>query len=139
MDFIFFSAFSHVRSPISVISYDIACQWSKNLWERVTGLPEDLWVDPARTRFRFAIPKFHYAAHGTGNEGGDAEHAPYSFNFMPGGGREEGEGIERCWSRTDGASGSTIEMNPGVRADALTGHFDYANWQKMITFGKTLR
>ena len=55
----------------------------------------------------FVIPKFHFAAHGTGDEAGDTEHAPYSFNYKPGVGREDGEGIERCWVDADGAARST--------------------------------
>ncbi|KAI0054994.1 hypothetical protein BV25DRAFT_1922198 [Artomyces pyxidatus] len=131
MDFIFFSAFSHSRNKSGVISYDIACQWSKNMWSRMDTLPEDLQV-PRDTSFTFAVPKFHLPAHGT------PCHGPYSFNFLTGVGRTDGEGVERNWANMNGAASSTKQMGPGARQDALDSHCGHANWRKTVGFGKAL-
>ncbi|KAI0054741.1 hypothetical protein BV25DRAFT_1785935, partial [Artomyces pyxidatus] len=131
MDFIFFSAFSHSRNKSGVVSYDIACQWSKNMWSRVEGLPADLQVSQD-TEFSFAVPKFHLPAHGT------PCHGPYSFNFLEGVGRTDGEGVERNWANMNGAASSTKQMGPGARQDALDSHCGHANWRKTVGFGKSL-
>ena len=136
MDFVFLSAFNHYRSRSAIISYDIACQWSKRFWQRMHKLPHQLQIDPVSTELNVLIPKFHFTAHRTGDEASDVNHAPYSFNWKPGVGREDGEGVERCWADADGAASSTKEMNPGARTDALTGHFDHSNWLKMVGFSK---
>ncbi|KAI0055071.1 hypothetical protein BV25DRAFT_1816158 [Artomyces pyxidatus] len=131
MDFIFFSAFSHSRNKSGVVSYDIACQWSKNLWKRVDELPTHLRI-PSSTDFTFAVPKFHLPAHGVPCQG------PYSFNFLNGVGRTDGEGVERNWANMNGAASSTKQMGPGARQDALDNHCGHANWRKTIGFGKSL-
>ncbi|KAI0060628.1 hypothetical protein BV25DRAFT_1806815 [Artomyces pyxidatus] len=131
MDYIFFSAFSHSRNKSGVVSYDIACQWSKNLWKRVDELPSHLQV-PSSTEFTFAVPKFHLPAHGTLCQG------PYSFNFLNGVGRTDGEGVERNWANMNGAASSTKQMGPGARQDAIDNHCGHANWRKTVGFGDSL-
>ena len=135
MDYIFWSVYSHNPNEYSIVSYDIACQWSKNLWTHTLELPERLRVPHTTVDFEFAIPKFHYAAHGDGGEEGDARHVPYSFNYIYGAGRREGEGPERLWSESNGAAPSTKEMGPGARQDSLTNHFDHTNWLRTTRFG----
>ena len=47
-----------------VISYDIACQWSRNFVSRCNNLPSHIRFDPTSTSVEYVIPKFHIAAHG---------------------------------------------------------------------------
>ena len=138
MDYILWSSYSHWRNRFGLISYDIACQWSVHVWDRLPDLPTRLQVNLSDVEFEFAIPKFHYAAHGDGGDEGDAKHAPFSFNNIPGAGREEGEEPERLWSSINGAAPSTKEMGPGARQDSLTNHFDHANWLKVTRIGTPL-
>ncbi|KAH8103711.1 hypothetical protein DFH11DRAFT_1768670 [Phellopilus nigrolimitatus] len=48
MDYIFFSAISGSDPKRLVISYDIACQWSRNILTRSTILPSDIQFDLER-------------------------------------------------------------------------------------------
>ena len=111
-------------------SYDIACQWIKNLWLRVPELPEHLRPNIAPLNFLVKIPKFHFDAHGKKN------HAQYPFAFTPGAGQTDGEGIERSWARMKGGTAQTTEMGPGARRDMLDDFCGFMNWRKVIGFRK---
>lgn len=113
-----------------VISYDIACQWSKRFVWRI-----DIYGDSLRPRqnMRYAlylVPKFHLPGHVP-----DCRYR-WSFNYTPFVGRTEGEAPERNWSRDDLAATSTKEMGPGSRLDTLDDHFGDANWQKVTSMGQ---
>ncbi|KAG2037090.1 hypothetical protein BDR03DRAFT_934153 [Suillus americanus] len=121
MDYIVFSALSRFSSIPSVnFSYDIACQWHKKLWHRVTQ------------QFRFFIPKFHLAAHVA------ACQMTFSFNWSPYVGRTDGEAPERGWADINCVAVSTKEMAPGTRRDVLDDHFGDWNWKKVTGLGRTL-
>jgi hypothetical protein len=118
----------HIRT---VLSYDIACQWSVNLSLQLTKLPEHVRFKlPTGNDLCYAIPKFHFRAHKHEN------HDQYSFNIMPGAGRVDGEEIEQHWSRHNMVAYSTREMGPRSRHDTLEDHFAYANWLKFVGIGK---
>ncbi|KAJ7774531.1 hypothetical protein DFH07DRAFT_865838 [Mycena maculata] len=59
MDYMFFTSIAGLDVMRFFVSYDIACQWHKNIWERMESYQdESLWVDG--TRFMtFLVPKFH--------------------------------------------------------------------------------
>ncbi|KAI0696131.1 hypothetical protein C8T65DRAFT_583713 [Cerioporus squamosus] len=128
MDYLFFSTLVGVVIIILLISYDIACQWNRNLLSRMANFPVDMWIDLSRTTLRFAIPKKHSRIHG-------ANHSRYSFNFLPFVGRTYGEGIESHWSHMNPIALSAREMSPGVRHEHLNDHWGAWNWQKIIRFG----
>ncbi|KAJ6574049.1 hypothetical protein B0H19DRAFT_1208169 [Mycena capillaripes] len=44
MDFIFFSAILNYIIFYLILSYDIACQYSKNFWTRMESLPVGMWL-----------------------------------------------------------------------------------------------
>ncbi|TDL18801.1 hypothetical protein BD410DRAFT_727959 [Rickenella mellea] len=133
IDYIFASAMRHYRAGPKVISYDIACQWSRNLAQRFRSLPDHLFFEVTIDGVRYAIPKFHILAHLLKCQ------LVFSLNLMRGVGRTDGENIERGWSKIEGAAGSTKEMGPGARHDALDSHWAFANFLTYISFGKTLR
>lgn len=113
-----------------VASYDIACQWIKNLWLRMEQLPEHLRLQIPPSNVIAKIPKFHFDSHGKKN------HAQYSFAYTRGVGRTDGEGIERQWSGLKGGAAQTIEMGPGARRDTLDDFCGFSNWRKTIGLGE---
>ncbi|KAG1844382.1 hypothetical protein F4604DRAFT_1596194 [Suillus subluteus] len=131
MDYIVFSALSTLSTaPIVNFSYDIACQWYKKLWQRVsTALPLQLQPNRTQTTFNFFVPKFHIAAHIP------ACQTNFSFNWTPGVGRTDGEVPERGWADINHIASSTKEMGPGSRRDILDDHFGDWNWKKVASLG----
>lgn len=113
-------------------SYDIACQWSKNLSKRMKSYPAHLQPDLANRMVRYKVPKFNLPAHG------DSCQTRYNFNFTRGAGRTCGEGIEQGWSASNAASMSTKEMSPGYRAEALDGFWNWWNFRKIVALGKPI-
>ncbi|KAF9555270.1 hypothetical protein CPC08DRAFT_766080 [Agrocybe pediades] len=129
MDYLFLSTMQHTDVERCTISYDIACQWSVNLWQRMAIYPEKLHVDQQNRAFRFMIPKFHLPAHIQPCQ------TRYSFNFNEDVGRTDGEGVERGWAHINGVAASTREMGPGSRRDTLDDHFGDWNWKKTVKMG----
>ena len=130
MDYLFFSSIRTSDLTEFVISYDIACQWSVNLWLRMRIYPEWMHVDHEETKkFRFMVPKFHLPAHV-----GKCQ-TLYSFNYNTNVGRTDGEGVERGWSNINPVATSTKEMGPGSRRDTLDDHFGDFNWKKTTKIG----
>ncbi|KAK6992523.1 CxC2 domain-containing protein [Favolaschia claudopus] len=116
-----------------VVSYDIVCQWFKNLRERLRELPPLVRLHVVLALYVFVIPKLHIHAHTL------ACQLIFSLNFVPGAGQTDGEGIERPWANLGGVASSTREMGPGSRADVLDDHFAFWNWSKLIHIGALLR
>lgn len=130
MDYMFFSSLRNNQHSEIVVSYDIACQWSVNLWERMAKYPTALHVDHDQKQFHFLIPKFHLPAHVSQCQ------IRYSFNFNPYVGRTDGEAPERGWSHINPVATSTREMGPGSRRNTLDDHFGDWNWKKTTLIGK---
>jgi hypothetical protein len=130
MDYLFFSGLQHSRPPSLVISYDIACQWHRNLWKRMDTYPYSLQLDPGEHKFTFVVPKFHLPAHV------EKCQTTFSLNLEVGMGRTDGEAPERGWANTNRISSSTKEMGPGTRRDMLDDHFGDWNWKKVYTMGE---
>lgn len=112
------------------ISYDIACQWSKNLRERIVKYPDRIHVDCANKFVTFLVPKFHLPAHIL------ACQITYSHNLLRGMGRTDGEAPERGWANINPIATSTREMGPGARRDTLDDHFGDFNWKKVTNLGE---
>ncbi|KAK6964695.1 CxC2 domain-containing protein [Favolaschia claudopus] len=124
--------FIHARLP-KVISYDIVCQWFKNLLERLKDLPPLVRLTLILHIVAFVIPKMHIHAHTLKCQ------LCFSLNYLAGAGQTDGEGIERPWANIGGVASSTREMGPGSRADVLDDHWAFWNWCKLITLGELLR
>ncbi|TFK67072.1 hypothetical protein BDN72DRAFT_879900 [Pluteus cervinus] len=133
MDFIFFSSLCLTTFGLLIVSYDIACQWFKNLWARMNKYPDVLWIsNDQQAATRFFVPKFHLPAHV-----GSCQTA-FSFNLNHSVGRTDGEAPERGWSHLNPLSTSTAEMGPGSRRDTLEDHFGDWNWRKTKSIGTSL-
>ncbi|KAF7971367.1 hypothetical protein HWV62_21322 [Athelia sp. TMB] len=115
-----------------VVSYDICCQWSINLWKRMLLFPPEYHLDHEKLDFTFVVPKFHLAAHVARCQ------TAYSLNFTPGVGRTDGEAPERGWADIGHVASSTKEMGPGSRRDTLDDHFADWNHKKIVSIGPTL-
>ncbi|KAF7799366.1 hypothetical protein EIP86_010598 [Pleurotus ostreatoroseus] len=134
MDYIVASTLSILKPEgPQVLSYDIACQWTKYLCERLQEFPEHLRINLPDGEVRYVIPKYHFRAHK------EAGHSQYSLNLVPGVGLSDGEEIERNWPRHDGTQASIREMGPGSRHDTLEDHFGWANWTRYVTLGSMYR
>lgn len=131
MDFLFFSVLHHRSLEVLNVSYDIACQWHKNLWARMATFPEDYQLDYAIKTVRFFVPKFHLPAHIAKCQ------TTFSFNWSRWVGRTDGEAPERGWSNINPVASSTKEMGPGCRRDTLDDHFGDWNWKKVVNLGKS--
>lgn len=133
MDYFFLETMKFGTPHRLVISYDIMCQWMKNLWHRCTNIysPDNVIAQNPGMKRICAIPKFHLPAHVT------ACQVRFSLNWLPRVGRTDGEGPERLWSLFNGLALSTREMGPGSRRDTLDDCFGDHNWAKITGFGKS--
>ncbi|KAG2126330.1 uncharacterized protein EDB93DRAFT_1243843 [Suillus bovinus] len=133
MDYMFFSSML-LASTLQVIniSYDIACQWSKKLWTRMSVFPQQYHLDHNSKTITFLVPKFHLPAYILSCQ------TTYLFNFIKGVGRTDSEAPERGWADINPVATSTRKMGPGSRCDTLDNHFNDWNWKKVCLMGKTL-
>jgi Kyakuja-Dileera-Zisupton transposase len=131
MDFIvFFSLISSILHYF-VFSYDIVCQWFRNLSKRHSQFPNNIRLSPQQlNKSVFVIPKFHIYAHRAKCQ------SVYSLNFLPFMGWTNGEDPERWWAHINPVSMSTKEMGPGGRSDTIDDHVCAWNWRKITGFGK---
>ncbi|KAF6743217.1 hypothetical protein DFP72DRAFT_1080520 [Ephemerocybe angulata] len=131
VDYVLFSGLRIVTAKDLVISYDIICQWCKNLMLRIPLLPSLIHPFPI-TSLTFLIPKFHLPAHV------EYCHRTFSYNLTKGVGRSDGEAPERGWARVNAVAKSTAEMGPGTRRDTLDDHFNDGNWKKTCNLARSL-
>jgi hypothetical protein len=119
------SALRNVRVPV-LHTYDINCQFSRNLWERFGELPQDLLdaLMVAREQWTHLIPKLHLMGHVR------KCHALFSLNYAIGTARTCGEAIERMWALINGIATSVREMGPGHRLDSIDSHMGHHNFRK---------
>ncbi|KAJ7016992.1 hypothetical protein C8F04DRAFT_1280235 [Mycena alexandri] len=128
MDFILFSALLNTILFYLILSYDIACQYGKNFWKRMTGLPAEFHINLSPDRVWFKVPNFHLPPHKR------PCHSPFSFHFMWGAGRTHGETVEQNWEFTNGAAASTKMMGLGSRASTLEDLFAFHNWRRLVAW-----
>ncbi|KAL4264055.1 CxC2-like cysteine cluster KDZ transposase-associated domain-containing protein [Pleurotus pulmonarius] len=133
MDYTFASLMRHHSHNLSVVvSYDIACQWSKSLLQCVKTLLPLVRLDLVSTMVRFAVLKLHIHSH--------TKHFQhnYSLNYLPGVGRTDGEGIERPWANIGAKATSIRVMGPGAHIETLNDHWGHWNWKKTVGLGSLL-
>lgn len=109
-DFVFLSSLCKQGLNLAFVSYNIVCQWQRNLMDRCTRFESPLRSHLSSLELVYAIPKFHLPAHGF------KCWSRFSLNFIPGSARVDGEAIERLWARTNPVATSTREMKASVRA-----------------------
>ncbi|KAH8111697.1 hypothetical protein DFH11DRAFT_1512691 [Phellopilus nigrolimitatus] len=132
MDYIFLSSIVGALVTLLLVTYDIACQWSKKLPARVREYPLHLQAAFFYMIVNVAVPKFHLKGHGQSCQ------SPYSLNLLRHSARTDGEGIERGWSHINPIAMATREMGPGFRHDTIDDHWSAWNWRKIIGLGHNL-
>lgn len=130
MDYAYASLLRHHDPALTkVTSYDIACQWYKNLVSRVKKLPSLVWRNLSLEDIRFVIPKLHIKGHQLFCQ------LLFSLNWLWGAGRTDGEGVERGWAHLGPIATSTRDMGPGSRHGTMNDHFGNWNWMKLTGLG----
>lgn len=133
MDFLVFFTLLGIVAARLVLSYDIVCQWSRNLMQRMNQLPAAMHLpERLRNSIQFVIPKFHIYGHGTRCQ------LRYSLNILRWSAQSNGEDPERWWAHLNPVSMSTRLMGPGARHDTLDDHAAAWNWRKITNFGTSL-
>ncbi|KAJ7787930.1 hypothetical protein B0H14DRAFT_3095293 [Mycena olivaceomarginata] len=90
MDYILGSLLRHHYAELlKFFSYDICCQWSKYLIERMKTMPPGIRLNLILSLLHFVIPKLHIYGHKLWCQ------LFFSLNYTPGAARTDGEGIEQ--------------------------------------------
>ncbi|KAG1766251.1 hypothetical protein EDD22DRAFT_978501 [Suillus occidentalis] len=63
MDYLFFSTLRRQCVDVLNVSYDIACQWHKNLWQHMLTMPAHLQLNHTSKLVCFFVLKFHLPTH----------------------------------------------------------------------------
>jgi hypothetical protein len=128
-DYVVVKSTSHNPDTKKVASYDIMCQWSKNLRNRLQDFPLENAERLDDQIIARVVPKFHLAAHK------ETCRVNFSLNYEPGVGRSDMEGPERTWFGLQGG-GSTKDQGPGYWSDAMDDKFGHWNWSKLVRLGE---
>ncbi|KAJ7646891.1 hypothetical protein FB45DRAFT_1019176 [Roridomyces roridus] len=129
MDYIFFMGLAGSEVAELYVSYDIACQWHKNIWERMKTFDQGVRFRNGQKYCVFLIPKFHLPAHI------EACNIMFSFHLTRFVGMTDGEAPERGWASLNPLATSTAEMGPGMRRDTINDAFNDMNHKKIIGLG----
>ena len=114
-----------------LVSYDIGCQWVKNLQSRISQYSVSSSLDLGSLHYwRVVVPKFHLSGHG------ESCQTAYNLNYMKGAGRMDGERIEGGWSQSGSMVVWTRENGPNARRAILDDHWGSLNWQKLLGLRK---
>ncbi|KAJ7107449.1 hypothetical protein C8R44DRAFT_885462 [Mycena epipterygia] len=111
MDYMFFKSLEDSDNQLFFVSYDIACQWHKNIWDRMQIYPRNVQLENDKRFFVFLVPKFHLPAHI------EACNIAFSFLLTPYVGQTDGEAPERGWANVNRMATSTREMGPQLRRE----------------------
>jgi hypothetical protein len=132
MDFVFASAITSNSALVRnhAVSYDIACQWTRNLLTRFPQLPEEIAGALLNKVMQYGVPKFHLPAHGS------KCWSRWSLNFRRWWGRTDGEAIERLWSILNSWATMSREMASAQRHDFLDSMIQAVNFQKIVGLGE---
>jgi len=124
MDYIILSLLIGVTLALIILTYDIACQWSKNFKRRMANFPEHMRLGND-VEFDVAIPR-HINGHG------QSCRQNFYLGYMTGAGRTCGEEVEVSWSNTNPLAPSVREMGPAARHDTLNDHWNGWNFTKVV-------
>ena len=129
VDYVFLSSLIGTTILYLLATYDIACQFFVNFWDRMNAMPPRLRLKIPRDNISTKVPKAHLEVHKT------SCHGLFSLNWLFGAGRTDGEGVERLWSWLNKAAPSVKEMGPWARKETIDDFCLFAGWQKTINLG----
>ncbi|KAF7352102.1 CxC2 domain-containing protein [Mycena venus] len=133
MDFLMFASLLGFMLTYLILSYDIACQFSKKIWSRMEKLPIKYHLNIVKDNVRWMVPNFHLPGHKKGC------HSPFSFHWLWGAGCTHGETVEQNWEFLNGIAASTKLMGLGARHAALEGLFGFHNWRRLVSHRRLLK
>ena len=113
-----------------VVTYDIGCQWAKNLQRRFSTYPSTKSLKMDSLSLRVAVPKFHIIGHGAPCQ------ANYNLAYMDGVGMTHGEGVETIWSHSTSLATWSRENGPTAHHLILDDHWMGWNWRKTVGLRK---
>ena len=114
----------------ALICYNVMCQWSIHIKDRVNG-SRHLRI-PDNLELRLGIGLFHIHGHQ------DTCLARYSPSFIEGGRQIDGETIETLWAPLNEISRSTRGMSTSHRREVIDDHMNDSNWKKLVGLGQFL-
>ena len=129
MDYLIFKALNFNMGGIeaALICYDVMCQWSVHMRDRVAG---SMHLNiPDGVELRLGISLFHIHGHQ------DTCLARYSPSFIEGGQQIDGETIETLWAPLNEISRSTRGMSTSHRREVIDDHMNDSNWKKLVDLG----
>ncbi|KAF7356782.1 hypothetical protein MVEN_01013500 [Mycena venus] len=132
MDFILLATLIGFPLLWLVISYDIACQYARHFYKRMSVMPQKMRLQLAESDIWWKVPNFHLPAHKP------KCHSAYSFHWTRGAGMMHGEGVEQNWSFSNGAAGPTRLMGPGSRQATLEDIFGFHNYDRLLAMHRVL-
>lgn len=110
-----------------LISYDIGCQFCKNLQFRLDSYAAFASIKLDDLDYcKIVVPKFHLEGHGT------ECHILFNPAYTKWAGRMDGERIEGSWAQTIGMATWTRESGPFARRNILDDHWNAFNWSKLL-------
>jgi len=127
IDFIVLAALVGVTLLRIVLTYDIACQWSKNFRKCMEEFPPEMRI-PEATKVDVAVPGWHINGHG------ESCRDNFNLSYMEGAARTVGEDIETIWAGTNPLAPSIREMGPAAWHDTLNDHWNRWNFRKVVRF-----
>ena len=130
MDFIVFSTLIATTIQMIVFSYDICCQWSRNLTSRMPQLPPYMQLPKKLVkRAKIVLPKMHIHNHAKKCQ------LNYNLNFLRWSAQSDCEDPEQWWAHLNPLSMSTREMGEGSRNCTVDDHARAWNFRKIMKFG----
>ena len=130
MDYLIFKALNFNMDGIeaALICYDVICQWSIHMKDRVAG-SKHLKI-PDGLELRLGIGLFHTHGHQ------DTCLARYSPSFIKGSRQIDGETIETLWAPLNEISRSTRGMSTSHHREVIDDHINDLNWKKLVDLGR---
>ena len=114
-----------------LLSYDIGCQWHKNVQARLDSYTAFSLIKVADFEYwKVLIPKFHLEGHGT------ECHVLFNPACTKWAGRMDGERIESGWAQSNSMATWTRESGPFARRNILDDHWNAFNWSKLLGLRK---
>jgi len=130
MDYLIFKALNFNMDGIeaALICYDVMCQWSVHMKDRVAG-SSHLKISSG-LELRLGIGLFHIHGHQ------DTYLARYLPSFIEGGQQIDGKTIETLWALLNKISRSTRGMSTSYRREVIDDHMNNSNWKKLVDLGE---
>ena len=127
MDFIALAALVGVTLLCIVLTYNIACQWSKSFQKCSEESSLEMQILEA-TKVYVAVPEWHFNGHGKSCR------TFFNLSYMEGAVRMFGKDVETIWAGTNPLAPSIHEMGPAAQHDTFNDHWNGWNFRQVVQF-----